>query len=162
MGQGQINADFYFPVNPENTRFEVKGALGNFNMPVINTMVEPLAKIDIKTGVIRSMSFDIVGWTNQSQVTMELIYDDLDVMIYKERHHELKPRRFLSFLANEIIIKDSNPDRHGTRIAEGTAERDPYKSQFNYLWKSLLPGIKATVGVPGKDGRTYSIDSYNH
>ena len=33
--------------------------------------------------------------------------------------------------------------------ADGSAERDPYRSQFNYWWKSLLPGIKNTV--LGKD-----------
>lgn len=46
-----------------------------------------------------------------------------------------------------MIVKENNPDHRGIRKGEGWAERDPYRSQFNYLWKIMLEGLKKSVGL---------------
>lgn len=51
----------------------------------------------------------------------------------------------LSAIVDDLLIRTGNPEDGVTRTGEGATERDPYRSQFNYLWKSLMPGIKQTV-----------------
>ena len=81
---------------------------------------------------------------------MTMLYDGLDVeMVRRQPDGRLKERRLMTFVVDKMLIRPSNPDGRGTRTADGSAERDPYRSQFNYWWKSLLPGIKNTV--LGKD-----------
>lgn len=63
----------------------------------------------------------------------------------------------LSAIVDDLLIRTGNPEDGVTRTGEGATERDPYRSQFNYLWKSLMPGIKQTVvghGTVVKDTAT--------
>lgn len=58
---------------------------------------------------------------------------------------EARVRPFLTDLVNGILLIKSNPDSKGERKAEATAKRDAYRSLFNYLWRSLLAGLKKTI-----------------
>jgi hypothetical protein len=58
---------------------------------------------------------------------------------------------FVSFLANTFVINNKNPNGKNLRIGEIDEERDPTKSIFNYLWKSLLSGIKPSLGINEKN-----------
>ena len=77
-------------------------------------------------------------------------YTDLSVtMLREDAGGRKRERRLMSGLVNLMLIKSSNPDRKGLRIVRSTAVRDTSRSQFNYLWKTLLTGIKGSVGFPG-------------
>jgi hypothetical protein len=43
--------------------------------------------------------------------------------------------------------EENNPVSRSERKAEATAERDVYRSQFNYLWRSIVAGLKKTIGL---------------
>jgi len=144
--KGQLDATFLFPVSASTNHFEVTGKLGYMPLPYVNGMVEPLAKARIDEGQINSFDFHISGTSSHSYVRMTLLYSDLDVTLLKEKKDgEIKERKFLSFIADTFIIKPSNPHRGDIRNVMAEAERDPYRSQFNYLWKSLMAGIKKTI-----------------
>ncbi|MCC8087709.1 MAG: hypothetical protein LIO79_00310 [Rikenellaceae bacterium] len=142
---GQLNATFLFPVSPSTNHFEVSGKLGYMQLRNVNGMVQPLADARIEEGEINSFDFHISGTSTRSYVRMTLLYSDLKVELLKEKDGVFKERRFLSFLADTFVIKPSNPHRGDTRNVMAEADRDPYRSQFNYLWKSLLAGIKKTA-----------------
>jgi len=78
---------------------------------------------------------------------MVFLYERLRIRIMKEKDGKLETSSFLTTLANGMIVKENNPDHRGIRKGEGWAERDPYRSQFNYLWKIMLEGLKKSVGL---------------
>ena len=149
-GAGLLKASFRFPSDSLNRRFEIDGSLGPMSPPLLNRVVTPLAGIQIDSGRLERIEFRVTGNDARSEVQMTMLYDGLDVeMVRRQPDGRLKERRLMTFVVDKMLIRPSNPDGRGTRTADGSAERDPYRSQFNYWWKSLLPGIKNTV--LGKD-----------
>lgn len=147
MDRGLLQAVFLLPVDSLNPHFEVKGELGAMNMEDLNPVIEPLAKIRITSGEIDNMKFDITGNSVKSEVKMVFLYRDLKIRMLKEKDGQLETRSFLTTLANGLIAKGNNPDHREIRKADATAERDIYRSQFNYLWRSLLAGLKESIGL---------------
>ncbi len=114
----------------------------------LNKTIIPLAKAEVESGTMDEMDFHLVGNSHTASVEVNLLYDDLKVDLVKFKgDHEIKERRFLSWLANEFVIKDSNPSGGETRHGSGTAERELDRSQFNFLWKTLVQGIKEVAGL---------------
>jgi len=149
-GAGLLKASFRFPSDSLNRRFEIDGSLGPMSLPLLNRVVTPLAGIQIDSGRLERIEFRVTGNDARSEVQMTMLYDGLDVeMVKRQPDGRLKERRLMTFVVDKMLIRPSNPDGRGTRTADGSTERDPYRSQFNYWWKSLLPGIKNTV--LGKD-----------
>lgn len=150
MDAALLRAIFRFPAHPTNDRFEVEGTLGPVNLKVFNRMLEPLAEADIRSGHLDGLSFTIVGNHKEAEVTMKMRYNDLSVGLLKEgAGGRKKERKLISGLVNFMLIKSANPDRKGLRTVQGEAVRDTTRSQFNYLWKTLVAGVKGSVGFPG-------------
>lgn len=145
MGYGNLHAKFKIPVEKSNTHFEVQGKLGKFNMVHINPIIHPLLNVEVVSGTVNSMDIAITGNSKESHVNMTLLYNDLSVNLEKIKKDHTKKRGLATFFVDKILVKNNNPDKRGTRHGKGTAERNPYRSQFNYLWKSLVPGIKSSV-----------------
>lgn len=148
MGQGDLEATFRLPVDSTNQHFEVEGRMGRMDMMALNPMIEPLVWIRITSGEVDELKFAITGNAYRSHVNMLFLYKDLKVRMLKEKKDgEIKVRSFLTTLVNGLILIEDNPNHKGERRAEGNAERDVYRSQFNYLWRSLLVGLKETIGL---------------
>lgn len=147
MNQGHIQAVFRLPADRSNPFFEVDGRMGEMSLTALNPMIEPLAKVKIESGRMEGMSFRMRGNAREAEVDMEFLYEKLRIRIMKEKNGELQTRSFLTTLVNGLIVKENNPDYGGVREVRGSAEREPYRSQFNYLWKVLFVGIKKSVGV---------------
>ena len=145
MGKGVMNARFQFPIEATNDHFDIRGSLGSLDMKTLNPILEPLVDTRIVSGQIRSMDFHIEGTTKQSAVSLVLRYDSLDIAIVRNEGDTLRPHPVLSLLIDDLVIHRNNPDDRGLRTGNGVADRNPYLSQFNYLWKSILPGIKNTL-----------------
>lgn len=150
MNSGQIQAEFTFPADSTVDVFHVKGTLGEMEMDTLNSMIEPLADARINTGRIDGVEFTMAADLVSSSTNLVLLYHGLDVSLLKEGLNGVKERKFLSEIVNDFILDDRNPAGGRTRTTQTTAERDVNRSQFNYLWRSLLGGIKKTVGIPGK------------
>lgn len=147
MNQGEVKMAFQLPVDPANDHFKVEGKLDKMSMLLLNRMIEPLVKVKIKSGEINEMDFRISGGSKYSSVSMLFLYDDFAISVLKEKDHQLKEAFVITNIMNGVFVKESNPDKRGTRRVEAEAERDLYRSQFNYLWRSVFAGIKATVGI---------------
>ena len=147
MDKGLMQATFRLPIARQNDRFEVEGNLGKMSITDLNPMIEPLVKIRVTSGELEDLKFRITGDSIKSHVDMVFLYKDLKVRLLKEKDGKIKVRSFLTNLVNGIIITENNPDNKGERKVEATAKRDVYRSQFNYLWRSLLAGLKKTIGL---------------
>lgn len=145
MGQGDIAVTFFLPVDSLNPRFEVMGNLGKMDMLFLNPIIEPLVKVKIDSGEVDKMSFRITGNQSEAEIELEFLYHDLKVTVQRYKDGELKVTSFFTKLVNGIIIDKNNPGMGRIRKVEAVAERDVYRSQFNYLWRTLLTGLKKSV-----------------
>jgi len=156
MDTASLQAVFRFPADASGDRFDVEGELGRLDPKVLNGTTEPLGGIRFDAGRIEGMRFLLEGDTLRSTVSMQLLYDGLSLSVMKENDRgEFRERRLLSALADDWLIRKSNPERGNLREGTGACTRDPYRSPFNYLWKSLLPGIESTV-LTGRKNRDMS------
>ncbi len=147
MGKGILTATFQFPVNSVNKDFEIKGELSRMEIAALNPMIEPLTQIKVTSGKVNKLTFKINGNSQKAKVYMTFLYDDLKVRLLKEKDGKWKERSFLTTLVNGIILIENNPNQKGLRSVEGSAERNFHRSQFNYLWRILLSGLKKTIGI---------------
>lgn len=143
--KGELEVTISMPNNPLDTTFTAKGHLGRMDLSAFNSITEPLGRVEITGGKLSGLTFDIKGSSYGSHVNLTMLYDDLGIMIVKDKDGHYKDRKLLSAIVEEFFVIPSNPHRGKTIQGSGSFERDPYKSQFNYLWKSLLPGLKTTL-----------------
>lgn len=147
MDQGTVQAVFRLPAGRENPVFEVEGWMGPLKLTALNPVLEPLAKISITSGQMEEMTFTIRGNAQKAHIDMSFYYERLRLRIMREKDGELETSSFLTTLANGLVVKENNPDHRGLRPGDAWVKRDPYRSQFNYLWKILLGGLEKSAGL---------------
>ncbi|MDZ7691302.1 MAG: hypothetical protein U5K69_09260 [Balneolaceae bacterium] len=116
-------------------------------MQALNPAVEPMGFVRLSSGTINAMEFDMELDQAKASGKILLNYSDLKVeLLEREQVKENEEKQLLSFLANTVKIKRNNSEKP-LREGEITFERDPHKSIFNYWWKSLLSGLKGSIGM---------------
>jgi hypothetical protein len=145
MNSGALEARFLFPVDPADDHWELSGRLGHTDMAAFNRVLEPLMDAKIISGTLRSVDFRIEGTGTRSQTHLRMAYQDLKVALLDHADHT-RVRRFLTVLADDVLIRPDNPAQGGRmREAETQQTRDPERSMWNYIWRSFLPAILKTV-----------------
>jgi len=146
----QLKIRIDFDLLSKNAGFTFKGHIGPMNMVKLNPLSKALGLIEVESGNIQQINFSAVANAQGSNGTMQLYYTDLKVKLLKEGEDgaPAKKKGLLSFLANTLVIKDSNPDKgKPVRTAKIHFERPPGASFFNLLWKSVFIGMRETVGI---------------
>lgn len=144
-GEGAFSTTLKIPIHKDNDRFTMDGHIGAINAAHFNWILENLMNARIESGHIKSIDFDITGDSKSSSVNMTFLYDDLAIALLEKNDHS-KERIMLSSIINAGLIYSSNPMKNREiRKGVGVAERDPYRSQFNYLYRILMSGIKDTA-----------------
>lgn len=150
MNKANLSVHYRFPLKTQQMRFSCEGKLKEMPIQAINSMLEHNAGISIKNGIIDSMLFAFHADETSSNGKMELVYHQLKIE-FKNKNLEKTNALddVLSFLAHRLIIKEDNPVKNESiRKAEIYYPRNDYRFIFNYSWKSLLSGIKQTIGIP--------------
>jgi len=148
MGEGPLTAIVKFDLEQPDGRFTLKGTLGNINLTSLNTMIEPEAKIVLKSGKVNRLDFNILA--NEYDGSGELIfrYENLEVELLNKDFEQDQNilRKMGAFLANKIVIKSNNPNKNG-EVKKGNVYyiRETHKSIFAYWWKLIFSGIKSTL-----------------
>ena len=147
MRSAALHAKFLFPVSATDDHWELTGRLGAIDMSAFNRALEPLVNVRITSGVLQSLDFHITGTLARSRSNVTMKYNDLQVA-FLDRHDHTRTRKFLTFLADDLLIRPDNPghnNRGRLRTGEGDHAHDPERSMWNYIWRSLLPAILKTV-----------------
>jgi len=148
MGQGRLKVLFNFPMADENMRFSVDGTLGPMDLQAYNPILNHSAFINIQDGYANSMQFYIQGDRERSAGELRFNYNDLNVMLVdKNKGRPGLAERVGSLIANAFVVKSDNPKAVFFRVGEVEYERDPSRSIFSYWWRSLLSGIKSSIGM---------------
>jgi hypothetical protein len=148
MGAAKMDVKIDFNLTSKNAAFSYKGTIGSFDMKVLNPLSKSLGQIEIESGMVKSVSFNINGNLNSASGDVVFLYQNLKVKMFGEDDDgKTKKKGFLSFLANKLVIKDDNPTKGETRTTHPRYERLPQASFFNLMWKTIFVGIRETVGI---------------
>ncbi|MFH5832909.1 DUF748 domain-containing protein [Halalkalibaculum sp. DA384] len=135
-----------FPLDQPN-RHTLEGTLGKMEMDELNPVLEPLAFARITSGRIDSMRFAMELAPDSATGSVIMAYNGLNIqMLDREDIETGASNELLSLLANTLKIKSDN-DRLPLREGTVSFERDPQKSIFHYWWKSLLSGLRNSIGL---------------
>lgn len=151
MNSGNLHAQFGFDMLSKNGAHTYKGSLGAMNATAFNRILTPLLNAEIGSGNIKKITFDMQGTDYRNWGDFRFDYDNMKIRLLGDKDDEGKRsnRRVLSFMVNQILINDSNPDAnekyHIGKITD--YRRDPSHSFFKTLWQSLLEGIKQCAGI---------------
>ena len=114
------------------------------SLTFLNPMLEPMANVKIRTGVIdsfqmRAIANEYIGFGN-----MNMYYHDLNIMVVKgDSARTTLLTRFASFLVNSFVIRKNNKGKASLVYYERQRDR----SFFNYIVKMAFSGIATSVGI---------------
>jgi hypothetical protein len=150
LDKAALKATLRMYLNSTNGRFTIKGSMKGANATVFNLLSKPLGLAAFEEGRVRSLDFDFAGSDYALNGTLLMLYDGLKVSLLKKDEAEniYKKKKLASLIAN-ISIRDANPPRNKPlRVVRLiNFPRDPERSFFNLLWKSIFAGVKETVGM---------------
>lgn len=148
MGESTARAKVNFILD-DSSRVKFTGTLEPIDADVFNTITVPNAGIRINSGLLEKLYFEFSGTRTKSRGEVEFFYKDLDITLLKQKEGVHKDRKFISFIAGNILRTSNSPDDRKVFLAEVQFNRDMNKGVINYIWKSILEGLKSTI-TPGK------------
>lgn len=124
---------------------------GSARLHELNPTVYPAIGMHFKGGRLNGLNFSAHGNSRHMRGHLTMLYHNLHVQFLD--HNDQHVKKMESFLAN-ILIRDSNPNRHGrTIVGEIEFQRTPYKGLGNYIWKTVQSGIINSLSPVGKHVR---------
>ena len=147
FGDGKMKVEIMFPKNIQSADFSFNATMGPMQFTGFNQMIVPTEGVKIEQGTINSLWLRADAGEESAAGPMVLNYANLKVAVLKDNPEKSEDKSgLLSLLAN-IVINSSNQNPADT--ATMYFERDKERSIFNYLAKTVVSGLKATV-LPGR------------
>ena len=150
MDAGLLKIQFGFDMLSKNGFHTYKGSLGRMQAPAFNKILTPLLNAEIASGNIRSISFNFQANDYRNWGDFRFDYDHLKLNLMNAIDPGMSKTKkgVLSFVVNNILINDSNPDANEKyHIGKVNYKRVPEHTFFKTLWQSLLDGIKQCAGI---------------
>ncbi|RZK50861.1 MAG: DUF748 domain-containing protein [Pedobacter sp.] len=149
MNQGNLNVQINFNLTDPLAAFSYAGSIRNYNLTHLNKLAKPLGQVEVESGLVKDLNFSMQGNTRGAYGRVNFLYTDLKANLTKiDAEGKTKKKGLLSFVANTVLIKDSNPlPGKETRTANVQWARVPQASFFNLMWKSIFLGIREIVGI---------------
>jgi hypothetical protein len=135
-------------------QFKVKGSLSPFHLAALNPVTEYNAQILIRSGELNQFDFNFQADSLKATGKLWFAYDDLRISILEQKDGDTKEARWLSFLANNLMMKSKNPRTKTLTPDDIYLERDPKRSIINYWWKTIFSGAKNTFGINEPRGKS--------
>lgn len=148
METGKLRAKFDFPLDRVDGSFNISGQLKDMNGKELNPVTRPLGMVAVESLRLHSLDFAIAGNEHAARADIKFLYSRLRISILEEEGNQLKRKGLMSTIANLMAIYKENPEAgKDPRLAVGKYTRDPKKSFFNLVWKTLFDGVMQTVGT---------------
>ena len=134
-----------WPADTTEPHFVATGELDSMDLSLMNSITEPIADLKIDSGRLQRLTFRIEGDSTEAETELTMLYDSLQIELIHRKNGKIHERKLFSTVLDDFVLIPDNPHLGQTRIGTGTTLRNPYRSQFNYLWKSIETGIKSTL-----------------
>jgi len=149
MNSGKLKSRYSFPLNTTETRFECSAVIESFPLNSLNKMLKYNANLIIKEGVSDKLEFSFHANEKYSKGELTFQYHDLKIEILnKSTNKNNFKEKIKSFAINTFVLRSSNPRKNEPPI-KGVIyyKRNPNRFIFNYTMKSVLSGLKSTLGL---------------
>jgi len=143
-----MNLSMIIPLNSPVFSLKYSGTFGELDLRSINHYIAVAEPMQIKSGILKSASFDVDINSGYATGTVSAIYTDLKIEVTDEKRF-LNRRRINSRLANRFFIHKNNlPDRKGN-IKQGEVKfvRAHDTAFMEMVWLSLRSGIEDISGI---------------
>jgi len=148
MNSAALEANFMFDMLSPQGEFQYRGKLGSFNGKRLNSVLRPLAQVEIGSAAIRSLAFNFKGNKRRTVGAVDFRYHSMKINMLKLEDGRLSNDKLVSNLANNFILNPSNPDAEGQFIKANVRMARPQDySFFKIVWRSIFQGIKTSAGV---------------
>jgi len=150
MNAGLMKIQFGFDMLSKDGYHTYKGSLGRMQATAFNKILNPLLNAEIESGNIRSISFNFQGNDYRNWGDFRFDYDHLKLNLMNAVDPGMSKTKkgLLSFVVNNILINDSNPDANEKyHVGKVNYKRVPEHTFFKTMWQSLLDGIKQCAGI---------------
>jgi hypothetical protein len=144
LGHSPLEARFSFDLKDPSGRFMLQAHIRDLDAPALDTVTQALAKASVRSFHLDELSVNLTGDERQARADVHMRYDHLTLELLKADSGRVAPKPLLSFLVNHLAVHADNPSgSDAERTALGvTQTRDPYKSFFNLIWKTMFTGIR--------------------
>jgi hypothetical protein len=153
MGKSKLSVLLKSKLFDNQNTFTVKGTLAGLEVKELNPILENTAFI-YGSGRIDAMNFNFTANNTKATGKLTILYHGLNIVVKNKRTDDTTAfaEKFISVIANSIII-DSNPIQ-GEKVRVGIIDykRDPERFLFNYCFKSILSGIESSLTTSPRRG----------
>jgi hypothetical protein len=144
---GNFDVTFNFDLTKADAgNFTVDINVGPMDGKLLNQASQTLGLFEVNSLSIKKLRAHVIANNFSARSSVLFVYDDLKITALKkdDDSKQLKKRKFLSFVANAFILNKSNKidDAEPEYV---TYHRDPHRSFFSLIWKSILQGIQGTA-----------------
>ena len=150
----QLTLDIFYNLQSRGSVCKVVGSIGECDARLFNSYTVNGANLKLEKGTIHSLNF--IFKTNDTLAigNLKMKYDDLKVSVISKDTVNRKKLKFLSWAADVLFVKNSNP-KYGVYVKPGKIAyiHDRTYSDVKMWLKALLSGIQSTVAYEPKDAK---------
>lgn len=151
MNAGSIQATFTFPQDGSPT-YTVKGTISKMELNTLNPMLENMVNIHIESGYLNNLAFNFSYTDYVSKGVLDVAYENLNITALDKNESTINEIK--TFLINLFTKEDKRKvgltSKH-TGVIDIKRNRKRYI--FNVWWKSMLDGLKSSMGGNKKRNR---------
>ncbi len=154
MGKGKLDATIRFNFGDKRNSFTFSANLGPIELVEINPMLSNLLPARVVSGKLISMKVPIV-YANADVAKGKLLfyYNNLSINVLDKKQTTWTKIKtgVINWAANDLVVNNDNPTKSG-KMKTGVIffNRAKDKGIINFLWKSVLSGLKSTMGFNSK------------
>ena len=152
MDTALLDMRINIPLTDTSNYHTVEGDVYELPAISLNPIIERTASIRAMDGDIHSVFFRFRADNQISRGKMKMRYNDLKVNLLNPKPQKKRGlgRLFGSALANTFVVHSDNPKRF-LRVGRIEFEREINKGFIVYWIKSIVDGIKSSVGISKKE-----------
>lgn len=143
MNKALFKGGLKIPLAQNMDSFELEVKCDSLPFKIFNPMLEALVKLRTTSGYSKNLQFTILGDSNSASIDLFFPYNDLKILLLNDKRFFRNRLTIMSSIANALII---NPSNIFPNSIHSTTIRNPKYSNFHYLWKTILGGLKQSLG----------------
>jgi len=143
---------------------KVVGSIGNCPANTFNTYLYNGANLSLDSGYLNSVNFYFTCYDSLAVGKMDMRYKNLKTSLISSDSIKRRKLKFVSWLANFIVVKNNNPGLNPVPKIGGIAYiHDRTYGDIRMWLKAIVSGVKSTVAFKPRDARRiYKIRRKNH
>ncbi len=145
FGAGKLHAIITVPLTASGFDMAYRGTLGPMEFTALNSFVARNMPAEVKAGTVHSVTFSAVARNGHAAGTVTPLYNGLQIELIDPKAGGLGRLglRILSAAANEIKVRQNNPEKEGRDPKLGTIDHTFVRSEslIQFLWFALRDAL---------------------